>query len=124
MIVKDLFKEWEVLCKKDDKWREKFKSISKANSNNEDIVAILDESNAIKKEIEKFLNQNIVLDKQNENYKDMWDEEKHWLNKSINYLKTIAESATNEERIRLFGKLDGFKTLLQHMNDSERLNNN
>lgn len=58
------------------------------------------------------------------NYKEMWTEERIWLNRSIGYLEQLILGASNNERMRLLGKLEGFKTVLGHMNDTERLRSN
>lgn len=58
------------------------------------------------------------------NYKEMWEEEKEWLKRSIGYLEEMADNAINTEKIRLSGKLNGFKIVLTHMQDTEKIRGN
>lgn len=57
-------------------------------------------------------------------YREMWIEEKVWLVSSIRHIEGLILSVSEKERMRLLGKLDGLKTALGHMNDSERLYKN
>lgn len=55
-------------------------------------------------------------------YKDMWGEQKDWLEIGIQYLKKkIMEESDDKEILKLKGKLEGMKVSLQHMKDSERM---
>lgn len=50
----------------------------------------------------------------------MWYEQVSWLEKSIDYLQSLKEGRKGEEKERIKNKLDGMKTALQHMKESEK----
>ncbi|MGF7535301.1 hypothetical protein AAGG74_16745 [Bacillus mexicanus] len=54
-------------------------------------------------------------------YKEMWIEQISWLEKSIDYLLSLKEGRIGEEKQRIINKVDGMKTALKHMKESEKI---
>lgn len=59
-------------------------------------------------------------------YKEAWEDMRRWLNQGIDYVdgyqKELLEEGKNvHEHIRIRGKLDGMKTCLSHMDETEKI---
>ena len=54
-------------------------------------------------------------------YESAWSDTKTWLNKGIEYLEGRLKECSQEEHDRLRFKLNGLKTVRQHMCQSEQI---
>lgn len=53
--------------------------------------------------------------------KEMWDEQKKWLENSILYLKERKEVTSGKEQERIKAKLEGLQVSYDHMLESEKI---
>lgn len=54
-------------------------------------------------------------------HKEMWDEQKKWLENSIAYLKERKEETSGKEQERVKAKLEGLQVSYDHMVESEKM---
>lgn len=54
-------------------------------------------------------------------YKEVWEEQKEWLEKSIDYLKQRKEETKGKEKERITAKLEGLKVSYHHMLETEKI---
>lgn len=54
-------------------------------------------------------------------YKEVWDEQKEWLNSSIHHLEIRIKETTGTEQARIRAKLEGLKVVYQRMLETERI---